>query len=379
MFRLKSLCVLTLSLSFAGLSAQNLYEESFKKWDEGPVSWKDFQVRHIPEDSKYISNLSCAIEKNTRKEKIGNFKFPVLTTTTKMSKLSSWYDPDKCTDWTLRYEQTRFDMLEALRRRMQNSYNRNLLEANLDAYYRQVIDNAMAAIDMESNYGTDTIVVLRYEQQYRNELDSIKPEPVQVPQFEKGNWGVSIGLGAGYENFFSPMSKGVPYAVGFNWDLGAIYKKWAFDLNVLLGWSGKLKCDNFYYDSKYDYNWTKGKNVSVGNANINAGYMVFDNSFLSVTPLVGVGVSFVDQRTNTLRANTTVYEQSEINGFRAQAGLTIDWKIRRNLNTYTYGGDYTESKIRFAITGARTGFRGIGPTYSLNASVTFLVNSWSLK
>ena len=370
---------MTLSLSFAGLSAQNLYEESFKKWDEGPVSWKDFQVRHIPEDSKYISNLSCAIEKNTRKEKIGNFKFPVLTTTTKMSKLSSWYDPDKCTDWTLRYEQTRFDMLEALRRRMQNSYNRNLLEANLDAYYRQVIDNAMAAIDMESNYGTDTIVVLRYEQQYRNELDSIKPEPVQVPQFEKGNWGVSIGLGAGFENFFSPMSKGVPYAVGFNWDLGAIYKKWAFDLNVLLGWSGKLKCDNFYYDSKYDYNWTKGKNVSVGNANINAGYMVFDNSFLSVTPLVGVGVSFVDQRTNTLRANTTVYEQSEINGFRAQAGLAIDWKIRRNLNTYTYGGDYTESKIRFAITGARTGFRGIGPTYSLYASVTFHVNSWDLK
>ena len=380
MFKFKSLCVLTLSLSFAGLSAQNLYQESFRNWDEGPVKWSDFQVRHTPDDIKFVSNLYCNIEQEVKKEKTGNFKFPVLTTTTKMNKLSSWYDPDKCTDWTLRYEQVRFDMLEVLRRRMQNSFNRNFMEDNLQAYYDQLISSTMTAFDMESNYGTDTLVVLRYEQQYRNELDTLKLVPVQVPVFEKRNWGASLSIGIGFEKYGSPMSKGVTPAIGIQWGLGALYKNFSFDLQCLLAWSGNLQCDNFYYDSKYDYNWTKGKKVRAGNANINAGYRMFDNSFMSVTPLIGIGVSFVDQDSDTPRGNNTeVFESSEINGFRTQAGLAFDWKMRRNLNAYRYGGDYTESKIRFAITGARTGFRGIGPTYSLNASVTFLVESWNLK
>ena len=380
MFKLKSLCVLTLSMSFSVLSAQNLYNQSLRNWDEGPVTWSDFQERHIPDDSKYVSNLSCSIEKDVKKEKVGNFKFPVLKTTTKMSKLASWYDPDKCNDWTLRYEQTRFDMLEVLRRRMQNSFNRNFMEENLEAYYQQVINNTMSAIDMESNYGTDTAVVLRYEQQYRNELDTMTMVPVQVPVFETGNWGLSFNVGVEFENFGSPMSKGVSSVTGLKWGFGTLYKKWSFDFNGLLGWSGDLKCDNFYYDSKYDYTWSKGKKVTGGNITLGAGYKVLDNSNISLTPFAGIGVTFVDQNSDTPRYNNNnVFENSEISGFRTQAGLAFDWKFRRNLNIYGYGGDYTESKVRFAITGARTNFKTIGPTYSLNLSILFQAESWFLK
>ena len=380
MLSLKSLCVLTFTLSFSWLSAQNLYDESFRNWDEGPVKWSDFRVSRAPDDAKYVSELSCVITQEVERTKIGNFRFPVLKTTTQMNKLASWYDPDKCTDWTLRYEQIRFDMLEVLRIRLQNSFNRNFFEKNLDAYYDQLITSTMVNFERESNFGTDTLVVRQYEERYKQELDTLKPEPVQVPVFEKKDWGVALNVGVGNEIFGSPMSKGVTPATGIEWGFGVLYKQMSFGLDFLLAWSGNLQCDNFYYDSKYDYNWTKGKRVSAGNININGGFRVYDGSNLSVTPLVGIGVSFVDQDSDTPRTNNNnSFENSEISGFRTQAGLAFDWKMRRSLNANYYSADYTESKIRFAITGARSNFKGIGPTYSLNASIVFLAESWNLK
>ena len=67
-----------LTFRIINVSAQNLYQESFKNWDEGPVKWSDFQVRHTPDDIKFVSNLYCNIEQEVKKEKNGNFKFPVL-------------------------------------------------------------------------------------------------------------------------------------------------------------------------------------------------------------------------------------------------------------------------------------------------------------
>ena len=371
---------MALSLSFSGLSAQNLYEQSFRKWDEGPVKWSDFRISRAPDDAKFVSELVCGISKEVEKTKVGNFKFPVLKTTTRMNKLASWYDPDRCTDWTLRYEQTRFDMLEVMRRRLQNAFNSNFLEKSLDVYYEQLIDNTMLDFDRESNYGTDTLVIRQYEEKYKQELDTLELIPVQVPVFEKKDWGVSLNVGVGNEIFGSPMSKGVTPATGIEWGFGVLYKQLSIGLDFLLAWSGNLQCDNFYYDSKYDYNWTKGKKVSAGNIVFNGGYKVFDKSNLSITPTVGIGVSFVDQDSDTPKTNNkNSFENSEISGFRTQVGLAFDWKMRRSLNANLFSADYTESKIRFAITGARSNFKGIGPTYSLNASIVFIAESWNLK
>ena len=76
MFKLKSLCILSLSLSFSLLSAQNLYEQSFRKWDEGPVKWNEFQVRHTPNDVKFVSNLFCVIDQEVKKRENRQFQVP---------------------------------------------------------------------------------------------------------------------------------------------------------------------------------------------------------------------------------------------------------------------------------------------------------------
>ena len=107
---------------------------------------------------------------------------------------------------------------------------------------------------------------------------------------------------------------------------------------------------------------------------------MLDNSNLSLTPFVGLGVSFIYQDSDTPRDNSNdSFEPSGISGFRTQAGLALDWKYRRRISTYLYGADYTESKIRFAITGSRTDYKGLGATYALNASIILLIQSWNLK
>ena len=381
MISFKSLCALTLTLSFYRLSAQNLFDSSFRDWDEGPVKWSDFQVSQTPDDAKYVSNITCVIFQEVEKGKVGNYRFTVLKTTTKMNKLASWYDPDKCTDWTLRYEQTRFDILEVMRRRLQNSFNRNFLEPNLDEYYDQLISSTMDTYNRETNYGRDTLMIMRYEKMYRQELDTMKQEPVQVPVFETQNFALTFTAGLAFEKFGSTVSRGVPSVTGFKFGFGALYKKLSFGFDFTLGFAGKLRSDNFYHDTKYDYEWAKGKNVRGGNININGGFKIFDYSDLAITPLVGIGVTFLDQTSNVPRGNNSEsFENSEISGFRTQAGLAVDWKVRKSLNCYPqYASDYTESKIRFAITGVRSNFKSLGPTYSLNASVTFLAEGWFLK
>lgn len=379
-FAFKTTCFLVLTYTAINISAQSLYDQSLRNWDEGPVRWNELQIRHTPDDTKYVSNLYCSIEQDIKKEIIGNFKIPVLTTTTKMNKLSSWYDPDKCTDWTLRYEQTRFDMLEVLRRRMQNSFNKNCMEKNLDAYYEHLISSTMTAFDMESNYGADTLVILKYEEQYKSELDTMTMESVQIPVFQTSNWGVSLCIGIGIEKFGSPISKGVTSATGIQWGIGMIYKKMTFGFNCLIAGAGKLQCDNFYHDSEYDYTWTEGRNVRTCYFSADAGYRMLDKSYLSLVPFIGIGASFLYQDSDTpQKNNNNSFEPSGISGFRTQAGLALDWKYRRKINTYLYGAEYTESKIRFAISGARTNYKGMGPTYSLNASVTMVFEGWNLK
>ena len=378
---LKSLCALTLTLSFYGLSAQNLYDNSFIDWDKGPIKWSDFQVSRTPDDAKYVSGITCIIFQEVERTKVGNYRFPVLKTTTRMNKLASWYDPDKCTDWTLRYEQTRFDILEVMRRRLQNSFNRNFLEPNLDAYYDQLISSTVDTYDRETNYGKDTLMIMRYEEMYRQELDTLKLVPAQVPVFETQNFALTFNTGLAFEKFGTSVSGGVPSVTGFQFGFGMLYKKLSFGFDFTLGFAGKLRCDNFYHDTKYVYEWAKGKGVRGGNLNINGGFRICDDSNLAITPLVGIGVTFLDQTSDVPRGNNSEsFENSEVSGFRTQAGLAVDWKVRKSLNTYAqYTSDYTETKIRFAITGVRTNFKSLGPTYSINASITFVAESWFLK
>ena len=254
------------------------------------------------------------------------------------------------------------------------------MEENLETYYEHLISNTMTAFDMESSYGTDTLVILKYEEQYKNELDTMRMESVQTPVFQTSNWGVSLYFGIGIENFGSPISRGVTSATGFQWGIGMVYKKMTLGFNCLIAGAGQLQCDNFYHDSKFDYTWTKGRNVRTCYFSADAGYRLLDKSYLSLTPFIGIGASFLYQDSDTpQKKNNDSFEPSGIRGFRTQAGLALDWKYRRKINTYLYGADYTESKIRFAISGARTNYKGMGATYSVNASVILLFESWSLK
>ena len=202
------LYLLVLSLPFANVVARNLYDdESYRSWNQGPLTFQDFQIRHAPQENRKISHLSASIMSYPYLETNANLDYPIIVFTTVMDRNKSWYDPDRCSDLTLRYEQTRFNILEVYSRRMQNAFAAFPLERNrLHDYYDRLVSSTLERFEMESDYGSDPVVVERYEQQYLNELDTVNILPIQTPVLNLANWGFGLLIGIDHSRFGNPSA-----------------------------------------------------------------------------------------------------------------------------------------------------------------------------
>ena len=107
------------------------------------------------------------------------------------------------------------------------------------------------------------------------------------------------------------------------------------------------------------------------------GYKILDNNRWTVMPMIGIGGNVFEQETDTpIGDGKSGYKTSTISGTRVEAGITMDWKLRRYLTAFSKM--YQESKIRLQITGARTGFDIIGDSYSINFKLLYAFDMWDL-
>ena len=373
------LSLLVLSLPFANLAARNHYDDiSYRSWSQGPLTFQDFQIRYTPQDSREISHLSASIIPYTYLETNANLDYPIIVFTTVMDSNKSWYDPDRCNDLTLRYEQTRFNILEVYSRRMQNAFAAYPLERNrLNDYYDRLVSSTLDRFEMESDFGSDPIVVERYEQQYLNELDIVNVLPIQIPVLNLANWGFGLLIGIDHSRFGIPVSEGISSSTGISVGFEYMYKK----LNIFI-WGAfnsakELKCDNFYYDEDYLYSWNKGDAVGVMVSSLNLGYKLFDKPYFSVTPFVGLGCYYIyDNPTFRSYFSSDLDRPDVISSAGLQGGLIVDWKIKRGLSF----SSYDESKLRFQIFASRNKYDKLNASdYTLNMSVSYCFEFWGFS
>ncbi len=363
------------------LSAHNMYAQfvnpTERKWEKGPLTWNDFQVRHEPDNSLYYSDLSATLGGTYEKKRDGNLVYYNYTVNNVMYPDISWYDPDICTDWTLRYEQTRFDIMEVFRRIIQNQYYNDKLMNLTRLGNTDSLSETIRTFDRESKYGTDTLVVEKYEREYHKKLDSIAFRPLPGPIVKTKHNGVGWTLGPDMEYFLTQVPENLSFSSGFGLGIDFYIKRWLVGLDVSYGYAGALESDNFYYDPEYDYSWKKGRRVSTFKPGFTFGYKILDNNRWTVMPMIGIGGNVFEQETDTpIGDGYSGYKTSTISGTRVLAGINLDWKIRRYLTAFSKM--YQESKIRLQITGARTGFEFIGETYSLNFKLLYSFDVWGL-
>ncbi len=95
-----------------------------KFWDEGRLTWDDFNKRNT--DGYEKSNISTSFYRYTDTQKYGNLKVIRTKLRTALNKESTWVRTEYISDKLLRYNQLVFDMAEATRQEMQNEIDVNL-------------------------------------------------------------------------------------------------------------------------------------------------------------------------------------------------------------------------------------------------------------
>ncbi len=363
-------------------------EDYIKIWffNDGPLELRHFQPRHAVEDIDIRSELFWLIDKDVDNVRIGNMKFLGYNTKTGMDMLRSWFVRGTDEDWILRYNRMVFNMVEYNRRELQRKLNEGeISNSTLFDYYGRLINSTENTILYETNLGTDTTVIKKYEDEYQKLLaDSQESTEKRIPSFEKRNWGWGIYWHAGYEKYMGGLTNVVDGHFNvLGMTMESQYKKFVMDFdmylspgrkpNAYIGTPGGFN----YYDSKLDWNWTNSRKIKRAAIDFRTGFNVFDKSYLSLIPHIGIGIGFLDQETDSKNPSGYV-QSSEISGVRYQAGLAANVKIRRILNS-SYIKDYSEFNVFTKLSFIRTSYKSIEPSNSICLSIGLGGIEWFLK
>ena len=140
-------------------------------------------VRHLPDSLEEYARVVMTYRETGRIR--GNRKWPFKgeVRTACVNRLLSWYDPDHCDEWTLRYLRVLFDM-EEYELRSEDFIDLGLLPEETETknylgvmaldYFDLIYDSIPSfKFQKDSRYGRDTAVILEYEQRYKALLDSV--------------------------------------------------------------------------------------------------------------------------------------------------------------------------------------------------------------
>lgn len=350
-------------------------EDSRRLWSEGPLTWNDFQVRHLPPSVEDKSDLDWMVNVETEPVRKGNVRFFYRSVNLSVDRLLSWYDPDRADDVTLRYHQLEFDIAEIICRQYQNALNAGNRNRPDYDYFQRQLDSRYEALEQETGKGTDTAVIAQYEKRTALELSATGINEPAPPSIEKNTFGVGLFIGYEHQQFFGPVSESIGPFECFNAGLDLYSGKLSFDFGISVGDGGKVMTDGFHFDSKNSYSWEKGKDCRGGAVCLNLGYLVLDRQYWKLTPFAGIGTQFFNQKTGLTDEKNNNEITSEIKALRLAAGVMTDWKIRQWISNT----DTTDFFLRLTASCSYGSFSTLGNVWAFNIGLACGFEAWSLN
>ena len=352
-------------------------------WSDGPLTWQDFQTRHIPDDSPKTSEVYVFTDTQSEVKKIGNTRFMYTEINAYVDKLLSWYDPEKAGQWQLRYNQVIFDLTHIYAKKIQSELNSNFSPSQLDNsdYYSRLLRSRIEALEMESDGGRDTSAIKLYEDEVRRELEQLSLAEPSIPVESRVGWGMGFFWSYDYHPILGAQSQKIGPFHGFGMTIDLRIHDMFLDFDMGADLSSGLKVSDFYHDPKYNYDWVQGKRVDYMHANINIGRQVLSRQYYRLIPYIGIGTAGISQETDIEKETVgkeTRYESSAMWGLRLMAGLKTDWKV---LHFMDDSFDYAPSDLilRLNLFGAYDRFDTIGSVWSVNLGVSFGLDGYFLK
>ena len=361
------LLVVLLALPGVVLHAQNK-----KYWASGPLSWSDYRQNiHTVEGSDECAN-SFSWETKDTTQQFGNLTVHRITSSVYLNRKESWVDPEYASDWLLRANQLYFDLNELQCRKMlRDIYDP---EVNFEAgfvqdYYIGLTAAKISEINITADHGRDTDAIAYYETIVGSQLQTLPRTEFKGKSLKKGTHGLGLWIGLGGEFFLGGPAETLSPAVTLDFGLKYFFHGAMLGAQIMAGGLG-LKKDL----ETSSYSFYKGEQLSDLQANLFAGYSVYDGPVVRLAPFAGIGYNGLSYDPGD--DDSTIFGPS---GMRIIAGLETDFKVARDAYLYPDDRSITEHSLTLRLYGAKTGFSAGLDGYSLNVGLCYSFNGWQLK
>ena len=360
---------LLLQVAIVSVFAQNKVQH---EWSEKRLTWEDFKPAKTDSLGR-TSYIDVGITQILVSDKNGDMRDTYTVDITD----ESWYDPDKVTEWDLRYNQILFDMAEvSIRKALDDHHNHRVGLYEIYRQYYRYYESGKDLFAMESNYGKDTTIIKVYEKHIGEELERTKSvdmysEKIPFNSFHSfGNgdfFTVCIFLGYENSNIIGRYSDDFKTFHGFNFGFSVPVRSFKFEFTGSVLWS-RLLSDDFYYDSLNDYYWKKDKVVAEGELQFGVGYTILSHEKIELTPFVGLSLFRMQQGTGDKKRENEIMSNTPLTpGY--YFGLETDWYYNQRLFR-----DLTPC-LRFKLFCCNRNYENIGSVWSVNLGLSFcLIN-----
>lgn len=364
MTALKSLPIFFLLFSACYGNAQEIK----KHWNEGKLSWEDFQGLSGQERGVYFRYF---LRFETGKERFADTLVRKYFTEAYMLKNESWVNLQQNSEEQLLYYQLIFDILEWYRRKLQTALDNGVSldrAENIFKSYFEDCNKKIAEIKLTTDNGDDEVAVAAWASKIRNELDSMPA--YRLPTFKKTAFSAGVHFDLASFGFAGPVANYLKPAFGFAVGVEFAWKKLTLVFNDALIFN-KVK-----QPFSHEGNWEEGENLSAVAVEIGLSYPVFENSKFKLAPFAAFGQNFFSPRP----ANEQ--DTRSINSGGLAIGINTDFKIRKSISLIPSpvfkAGEFTEQSIRLKLSWQKIEFTdqlkgyGFGITAGFNGFINFI-------
>lgn len=372
-------------VSIVAMAASN---DDIKLWSDGPLTWSDFH-QLMPPTSSEASRLE--VELNATPQESG--ATARLEARAIMHRNASATSEAQSTPERLRYHQLQFDLLELMRRNLQQEINNGIDGATVEKrlkYYQDLYRQRVRQIAQETKNGALEAAVGSWEENIESQL-AILGTP-QVPQVTTMQGCYGIYAGVGYDMPTGKLHDNFGGSIMFHVGLTGGYKRFRVKADVAFGQPSYRNDNIFNIAPDEEGRPLQGNNSSNAThimSSVQLGYTVLNHGRLSITPNVGgfynrYGWDIAnyswdkDEEGRDVRTITGV-EKRNLHNFSVIASIDFDINFSsRVTNTSLTGATHRErwtSSLRITPWVAHSKFNKCDPSVSgvhLGINVSYL-------
>lgn len=264
--------------------------DDIKLWSDGPLTWSDFH-RLLPPTSSEASQLEVELSAKPLENGVGAKSTVRLEARAMMHRNTSTTSAAQSTPERLRYHQLQFDLLELLRRNLQEEINSGIDGATVERrlkYYKDLYHQRARQIALETKNGTLEAAVTSWEDNIQSQL--LAAGTPQVPQVTamQGCYGVYAGVG--YESPTGKLRDNFGGSFMFHVGLTGGFKRLRLKADVAFGQPSYRNDNIFNIAPDSEGHPLQGNNSSSAThilASVQLGYTLLNAGRLSITPNVG--------------------------------------------------------------------------------------------